>query len=342
MLLCEALPGTAKYLASRRSTPMRPTFVFALLAGLAGLALAGDKPTFKKEKEITLPGSAYFDYLTVFEKRLYLAHGTAIDVVDLESGKKVGEVPGVDGAHGAVIVKAAGRGFATSGQKNKLVVFDLAKLTVTKEISVGKKPDAILWVATTGEVWTMNGKDGSISCVDPNSLEVKKSIEVGGKLESCVEDAAKGRVYVNVEDQAVVVQIDAKEHKVLNRYKLDGKDPTGLALDAKNGVLFCGCEKKLVFVDAATGKGLGSQEIADGCDGVAFDPASGCAFASCGESATTVVRESDGKTFELVARLETAPGARTCTIDGATHRVYIASSSKEDKSVKVLVFTPEK
>jgi DNA-binding beta-propeller fold protein YncE len=317
-------------------------FLLIAFACGASLAFAGDKPAFKKTKEISLPGGAFFDYLTVHEKKLYLAHSPKIEVIDLEKGEKVGEVEGVDGAHGIAIVAEAGRGFATAGTKNKLVVFDLKTNKATKEIATGKKPDAVLYVTTAKEVWTMNGKDGTVTCVDPTSLEVKKTIDVGGKLEFAVESPSRGMVYVNVEDQAVTAVIDTKKHEVVSRIKLEGgKDPTGLALDEKNGVLFVGSEKKLLYVDAVGGKVIGSQEIADGCDGVAFDPETGCAFASCGEGPTTVVHETDGKTFELVTRLETAPGARTCTLDRATHRVYIASSSKGDKTVKLLVFSPE-
>jgi hypothetical protein len=309
-----------------------------LLAGL-GLAVAGDVG-IKKEKEISLPGGSFFDYLIVHGKRLYIAHSPKVDVVDPDAAKKVGEVEGVDGAHGIAIVPEVKRGFATAGTKNKLIVFDLDSLKTTKEIATGKKPDACLYVSTVNEVWTMNGKDGTVTCVDPSSLEVKKTIEVGGKLEFAVESKTKGLVFVNVEDQALCVAIDAKKHEVVARHKLEGKDPTGLAIDDKNGVLFSGCEKKLVYTDAETGKNLGGQEIADGCDGVAFDPDTGLAFASCGEGPTTVVRERDRK-FELVSNLETAPGARTCTLDLATHRLFVASSSKGDKSVKVLVFAAE-
>lgn len=312
-----------------------------LVALAASLALAGDAPTFEKVKEIALPGGSFFDYLTVHEKRLFVAHSPHVDVIDLEKGAKVGAVDGVDGAHGIAIVPASKRGFATAGVKNKVVVFDLESLAVTKEVATGKKPDACLLVTTVNEVWTMNHGDGTVSCVDPESLAVKKTIEVGGALEFAVESPAKGLVYVNVEDQNLTVAIDAKKHEVVARYKLEGEGPTGVALDEKNGVLFVGADKKLLYVDAATGKALGSQEIADGCDGVAFDAESGCAFASCGKGPTTVVREKDGKSFELVSRLETAPGARTCTLDRATHKVYIGSSSRGDKSVKVLVFAPE-
>lgn len=317
----------------------RASIVLAAFAA-ASFAFAGDG-SFTKVREISLPGGSFFDYLLVSGKRLYVAHSPKVDVVDLESGKKVGEVEGVDGAHGIAILPELKRGFATAGTKNKLIVFDLETLKTTKEIATGKKPDACLYVSTTKEVWTMNGKDGTVTCVDPSTLEVTKSIEVGGKLEFAVESPSRGLVFVNVEDQSLCVAIDAKKHEVVARHKLDGKDPTGLAIDEKTGVLFSGCEKKLVFTDAASGKNLGSVEIADGCDGVAFDAETGCAFASCGDGPTSVVREKDLK-FELVAKLETAPGARTCTLDAATHLIYIASSSKADKSVKVLVFEPGK
>jgi DNA-binding beta-propeller fold protein YncE len=319
----------------------RRTAAILLLASAAGIAFAGDKLAFKKEKEIALPGGSFFDYLTVDGKRLYVAHSPKVDVVDLEKGEKVGEVEGVDGAHGTAIVNEVSRGFATSGTKNKLVVFDLASLKVTKEIATGKKPDACLYVTTVKEVWTMNGKDGSISCVDPDKLEVTKTIAVGGGLESAVESPSRGLVFVNIEDQNSIAEIDAKKHEVIARWKLDAEGPTGLALDEKTGVLFSGCDKTLVMTDSTTGKNLGKQEIADGCDGVAFDPENGCAFASCGKGPTAIVHEKDGKTFELVANVETAPGARTCTLDKATHRVYIGSSSRGDKTVKVLVFAPE-
>src|SRR5436190_22433074 len=108
-----------------------------VIACFAGVALGGDKPAFKKTKEIPLPGGSFFDYLTVHEKKLYVAHSPKIEVIDLEKGEKVGEVPGVDGAHGVAIVTEAGRGFATAGTKNKLVVFDLETLKVTKEIATG-------------------------------------------------------------------------------------------------------------------------------------------------------------------------------------------------------------
>src|SRR5439155_7562183 len=104
-------------------------------------------------------------------------------------------------AHGIAVVPAVKRGFATAGAKDKLVVFDLETLKVTKEIATGKKPDACLHVTTTNEVWTMNGKDGTVTCVDPSTLAVASTIEVGGKLEFAAESASRGQVFVNVEDQ---------------------------------------------------------------------------------------------------------------------------------------------
>src|SRR5271169_1326857 len=89
------LRGSQRYAKIRapRRNPMPRAALTIVLVSFASLALAGDKPSFKKEKEITRAGTtAYFDYLTVADGRLYVAHGNSIDVVDLEKGEKVGEV----------------------------------------------------------------------------------------------------------------------------------------------------------------------------------------------------------------------------------------------------------
>jgi DNA-binding beta-propeller fold protein YncE len=82
-------------------------------------------------------------------------------------------------AHGTAIVPDLKRGFSTSGKNSKLIVFDLGTLKMTNEVATGVGPDAVLYVSSLGEVWTMNHKGGTITCVDAKSLEVKKTIEVG-------------------------------------------------------------------------------------------------------------------------------------------------------------------
>lgn len=188
----------------------------------------------------------------------------------------------------------------------------------------------------------MNHRAGTVTCVDAASLTVTATIDVGGALEFAAELAGKGLVFVNVEDRGEVVAIDARKHAVAARHSLEpAREPTGLAIDEKRGLLFCGCgSKHLAVVDAATGKVLATPAIGDRCDGAAFDPGTGLAFASCGDGTTTVVRPAGEKEFAVAGTLETAPGARTCTVDRATHELYVVAGSRGKDDVRLLVFAP--
>jgi hypothetical protein len=310
----------------------------------AGVAFGGDAVTLKKEKEIALPGGGSFDYLTADSaaRRLLVAHSPKIDVFDLDKGEKLGTVEGVDGAHGAVLVADVKRGFATSGKKNALIVFDASTFKNIQEVKTGEGPDALLYVTSAKEVWTMNHKAGTITCVDPSSLEVKATIEVGGKLEFPAEYAAKGLVFVNAEDKSFIAAVDVKKHAVVAKYELaPAEGPTGLAIDAKKGVLFAGCDEKLAVVDANTGKVLATPAIGRGCDAVGFDADRGLAFASCGDGTTTIVRETKAGTFEAVGKIETEKGGRTCAVDSKTHKLWVAAGQRGKDEVKLLVFAPE-
>lgn len=310
---------------------------------LASSAFAGQSSSVPvKEKEVALAGEGSWDYVTVDSAagRIYVAHATQIDVIDAKKNEKIGQVDGLDGAHGTAIVPEWKRGFSTSGKNDKLIVFDLESLKVTNQVDTGVGPDAVLYVSSQGEVWTMNHKGGTITCVDAKSLEVKKSIEVGGALEFAVEDPAKGLVFVNIEDKNLLAVVDAKKHEVTQRYPIaPGEEPAGLAIDRKNGLLFLGCgNKKLVVVEGASGKVVTSLDIGEHCDGVAFDPETGNVFASC-RGASSAIHEKDAKAFETLGTLD---AGKTCALDPKTHKLYITSGTRGEKdSVKVLVYTPK-
>jgi DNA-binding beta-propeller fold protein YncE len=327
--------------------PMRLDWKLALplvaCGALAAPLLAQDKG-FKKEAEIVLEGEPFFDYLTVdpAAKRLYVAHSPNVDVIDLEKSARIGTIPEVSKAHGIALWPELKKGFATSGAKNKAFVFDLESLKSAGEVKTGGNPDAVLAVTTTKEIWTFNGKSGDVSCIDPASLEVKATIKLPDKPEFAVEYPEKGMVFCNIEDKDCICALDAKKHEVLGTYALDpGKGPTGLAIDVKNGLLFSGCTEKLVAVDIATKKVVAALDIGKGCDGVAFDPGTGFVFASCGEGKTYVAHVKNATTIEALAPIETAPGARTCTVDPTTHRLYVCAGPKRNEkgAVKVLIFS---
>src|SRR4029077_12444643 len=114
----------------------------------AALAAQGESPSFTKGKEVARGAPGSFDYLSIdaAARKLYVAHGTRIEVLDADSGEKVGTVDGLEGAPGVLFAPELKRGFATSGRKAELLVFDAA-LKVEKKIATGAGPDALLVTA---------------------------------------------------------------------------------------------------------------------------------------------------------------------------------------------------
>src|SRR5262249_56353359 len=104
--------------------------------------------------------------------------------------------------------------------------------------------------------------------------KVVGTIELGGQPEGTTTDAA-GNVFVNLEDTAEVLRLDARELKVLDRWSVaPAKLPVSLAIDPATGRLFVGCRnKELLVLDAKTGKSVTKLPIGDPGHAAPFAPA---------------------------------------------------------------------
>src|SRR5207248_9246486 len=74
------------------------------------------------------PTSTLFPYTTLFRsylsvdqanRRLYVSHGTQVDVLDADKGTIVGKIPDTRGVHGIAIASEFNRGFVSDGQTNE-------------------------------------------------------------------------------------------------------------------------------------------------------------------------------------------------------------------------------
>jgi YVTN family beta-propeller protein len=295
---------------------------------LAGIAVAQTSaPQYKQVNKFTIGGEGGWDYITYDQSsnRLFIGHNSQILVVDAASGKKLGEVP-ANRAHGAAIVPDKGLGFSSNGGAGTVTVFDLKTLAPKGDIKVGENPDAIIYDPYSKKVVVMNGRSKDLMAIDPDTQKVVATVPLGGKLEFAAADS--GHVYVNVEDTGEIAVVDSKTWKATQRWKLEGcEEPSGLAIDEKTDHLFSVCgNKKMIVVDAKTGKMLATLPTGDGTDGAAFDTGMKVAFASNGEGTLTVVGQGKGGNYEVLANVPTERGARTVAVDSKTHRVYLPTA----------------
>jgi hypothetical protein len=297
---------------------------------LSPSGIAAQTPGYAVRKTIPIGGTGGWDYLAVdtARNRLYVSHGTQVEIIDAARDTLVGVIPNTPGVHGIAIAYELGRGYVSGGRDSSVTIFDLTTLEVLKRVNVGaRNPDAIGYDPFSKRVFTFNGGSASATALDAATGDLAGSIALSGKPEFWVSDG-KGRMWVNIEDKGTLVQFDPKALKVVAEWPLtDCEDPTGLGFDAKRMRLFpvCGGNGKMLVVDALHGTILATLPIGQGVDGGGFDPGPGYAFASAGEGKLTIVGEADGK-YQVLQEVVTQRGARTMVVDPKSHRVYLSAA----------------
>ena len=310
---------------------------FALAPALLFLGfvtpVGAQDPTARYEKShtIAIGGEGGWDFLEVdaANRKLYVTRGTRVVVVDLDSEKVVGEIADTPGVHGVAFVPDLGRGFTSNGGDSSSTVFDLKTLKTLGKVKANGTPDIIYFEPVTRRVFTMNHRTNDATAIDPAEMKAIDNLPLGGVPELAVSDE-KGHVFVNLEDTSEIVELDSKTLKILKRYPLaPGEQPTGLAFDPKARKLFSTCaNKKLVIMDADTGKVTQTLEIGPGPDGCVFDASTGLIFSSNGGDGTlTIVRELSPGRYEVARNVKTQVSAKTLALDPKTHRIYLAAAT---------------
>lgn len=302
---------------------------------LAALALVLALPLhaagYHVARHIAIGGEGGWDYLTVDETlhRLFVSHGTEVDVVNLIKGEKVAVIDKLDGVHGIALAPDLGRGYISNGRSGMVTVFELSTLKKLGEWkATGDNPDAILYDRASRHVFTFNGRGQNATVFEAKTGEVVATIPMEGKPEFAVS-RGDGTVFVNIEDKNEIAEIDGKNAKVVRRWSLTPcESPSGLAYDVKHERLFSVCDGNIMVVsDAKAGKVVSAVAIGKGPDGAAFDPKINLAFSSNGADGTiTVVREVSPDKFEVADTVQTAKGARTIAVDTTTHHVYVTTA----------------
>jgi DNA-binding beta-propeller fold protein YncE len=300
-----------------------------LIGFVAATAWAAAGSGYKVVNTFKVGGEGGWDYLTADSaaRRLYISRSTHVMVLDLDSGKTVGDIADTPGVHGIALAPELGRGFTSNGREGTVSIFDLKTLATSSKVKVGENPDAILYDPATKRVFTFNGKSQDSTAIDATSGKVLGTIKLDGKPEFAASDG-QGGVFVNIEDKSELTAIDPNKLAVKSSWPLAPcKEPSGLAMDTRNRRLIVGCDNKMMaVVDADSGKVLATPAIGDGVDATAFDDETKLAFASCGEGVLSVVHEDSPEKFSLVETVPTQSGARTMALDSKTHNVYIVTA----------------
>jgi hypothetical protein len=341
-----------------------------LIAGLAIAAVpsvsvtqqpSGDGP-YKVLNRARVGGEGGTDYIhaSPADRRLYITRNAVravpatdstpareavpgrVTVFDLETLKPLGEILN-GGGNGAVVDAKTSHGFASSHPN--ISMFDTKSMQMMKTIdpNEGNSPpspqfssDGIYFDPSDSRVYIGSHPTKDLIVLDSRDGKVLGKIALGGIPEQTISDG-KGTLYAVLQDSAgSVAVVDQKAMKTTAHYPFgDVGRCNGLALDAKNGILFAACAQSrtagqppqpvMVILSAKDGKILTTLPLAGASDGAVFNPETMEAFSSHGNGTLTVVKEKSPTSFEVEQNLQTMNGARTLTLDTKTGRIYVMS-----------------
>jgi YVTN family beta-propeller protein len=288
-------------------------------------------PTYRLTKTVSLGAGTRWDFV-VFEptsKRVYVAHGDHVTVVDDATAKAIGQIgPFPGGTHGIAIAPDAKVGYTDDGKAGTAIAFNPSTLKVLKHISAALDADAIIYEPVSRHVYVINGDSGSITVIDPKTDTAIADIKVGAGLEPGVPDG-RGALFVNGVEKHEILKIDAKTNTVEDHWPMPGcRRPHGIAIDPQTRRLFVTCANKvMVIMNADSGTNMATLPIGGHSDGAAFDPVRKLIFSSNGEGTLTVIKEKGADTFTPLETIKTQVSARTMAIDPHTGRLFLAAAT---------------
>jgi DNA-binding beta-propeller fold protein YncE len=316
--------------------------IFALVAAIGisfaaswalGEEISGTSP-YKLIKSEKVGGEGGFDYVYADAegRRLYVprtGRGEGrVTVFDLDSLQPAGEIANTNGVHGVAVDPKSHHGFASS---KPVVMFDTQSLATIKTIDVQGNPDGILFDPASETVFVLSHRAPNVTVINSSDGSIAGTIDLGGAPEQAASDG-NGRVYIDVEDKDNIAVVDAKARKVIAHYDLGGKGsgPAGLGLDTKNHILFAFCHNPhtAVILNADDGKILDTLPIGNGVDGGGFNPETMEAFSSQRDGTLTVIKENSPTSFAVEQNVRTKPGAKTCTLDSKTNRIFLITAEQ--------------
>src|SRR5512136_1462467 len=254
---------------------------------------------------------------------LYVAHtiNDAIDVIDCAADRYLYSIPNLIGVAGALVSDERNLVFTSNRGENTVGIFSPDDEASLVKVGVGVRPNGLSYDPGRNLLLAANVGDpalpGSltVSMVDVERPMMIASVPVPGRTRWTIFDPQSNAFYVNIMEPAQMVVIDAdRPAQVARVFDVPIAGPHGLDLDVERRRLFCACDgKKLVALDAGTGRVLDEQDISGVPDVIFFNAALEHLYVAIGDPG--VIDVFDTQTMRRIETVITEKSAHTIAFD---------------------------
>ncbi len=330
LLIIPALAVPLAFAAGCRSQAVRPLHPTALLL----------------QRTILLPHvRGRIDHLAIGPRarRLYVAEfdNNAVDIVSLRTGRVVHRIAGLPHPQNTLV---AGHKLLVSTEGDGAVRFySLRHFRLLHTLRLGSDADNMRYQKSTGLALVAHGDSaGAIAAVNPRTFHTVWNIPVNVHPEAYSLGARGKHIFVNAQEASEVEKLSIRRRKAVAKWTLpDGIGGNfALAYDPATQRLFIGCRSpdRMVVLNAKTGHAIKILPLAGVVDDMVFDKQSGCVIAACGHGAVEIFRENKNDGATPVARVPTAPGARTCLFRPRKGLLYLAEPKRGQRAARIVAY----
>jgi len=273
--------------------------------------------------------------------RLFVAALAAgsLEVIELRTGKRIARFAGLSEPQGLAYLPARRRVVVASGGSGRVEAYESAPSAVA---SVGNLDDAdnVRFDARSDRLFVGYGR--ALAVLDPQTLAVTGRIELPGHPEAFELEASGRRVFVNVPSAGQIVVIDRQSSTIASTWAVTGAAGNfPMALDDSSNRLYVATRRPALLqsYDTTTGKRVAEVPICADPDDLFFDTQRRQLYAICGQGVVEVVRRREGDRYEVVERLETAPGARTGLFVPRLSTLFVAVPARARAAAQIRAYT---
>ena len=317
----------------------------ALLILIAGNTWAGEGAPLRLLQTIALPGvEGRIDHLAIDlgRQRLYVAElgNNTLGVIDLHVGRRVREIAGLSEPQGVLFAPDVDRIVVTNGGTGAVDLFDGGSLERTGTVALAGDADNVRYDADHRAVYVGYG-DGALGIIDATGGRAVGDIPLAGHPEAFQLERSGPRIFVNVPAAGQVAVVDRAERAAVAAWEVTGAGGNfPMALDEARHRLFVGARRPpaLLVFDTGTGAEVARANACADTDDVFYDAARGRLYLSCGEGFIDVLSTREGDGYARIARIATAPGARTSLFVPEQDRLYLAVPRRGSQGAEVRVY----
>ena len=317
---------------------------FALALLIAGPVPAVAQTPLALEAKIPLGQvGGRIDHLAVDlnRQRLLVAElgNNSVGVVDLAGVKLLRTLFGFSEPQGLGYEPGTDTVFVANGGDGSVSVLRGKDYAALGRIELGDDADNVRIDAARNRVLVGYGK-GSLALIDPAVLAKIADIRLDGHPEGFQLDA--GRVYVNIPDSRSIAVLDLSAGAVVGALPTEGHRanfPMAIDTAARRVLSVFRSPPRLLVLSAEDGATLADKEVCGDADDLFVDAKRRRVYVSCGIGAVDVLEERAGS-YRRLARVSTAPGARTSLFVPELDRLFVAVRAGGGEPAAIWVFRP--